>query len=212
MSARIPNSASVKFDKAYPVFPLEQAVLFPNTIFPLHLFETRSIKMAEDLIDSCGLLAIGQFRTKPTTEDYLDGTPLLRRDVGLGQIINYEKTEDGRYVLLLYGLCRAHIASEIPHAPYRKMHLTPYDLEQGNEETLQPIRLRIEGLLKRLVHDSTHEPVEKLRFRPNTPTKAIVDQVIDAICRDPEQRYKMLHEDQVQRRAEWLIGYLQTHV
>jgi len=104
------------------IFPLANAVFFPNTILPLNIFEPRYKKMVEDALSSNKM--IGMIQTKQNNN-------LQRPDVFsvgcLGKIENYTKTADGRYLINLKGLIRFRILDEAKtDLLYRKFRVT-YD-------------------------------------------------------------------------------------
>lgn len=200
------TTASVDFSRPYPVFPLEDTVLFPNTLLPLHIFETRYRKMLADVLDSFGLLVLANFREKPDLDSYLWGTPALRPDAALGQVIDYERLDDGCYHIVLYGLCRLRIVREVKHSPYRTCKVMPFDTLPGDEVALSSYRDRITALINRLM--ASHGQGSHVRFDSKVPTKAIIDQLIDAVCSSPKMRLALLGQADVNRRAAWLIRYL----
>jgi Lon protease-like protein len=104
------------------IFPLANAVFFPNTILPLNIFEPRYKKMVEDALSSNKM--IGMIQTKQNNN-------LQKPDVFsvgcLGKIENHTKTADGRYLINLKGLIRFRILDEAEtNLPYRKFRVT-YD-------------------------------------------------------------------------------------
>ncbi|NCU45496.1 MAG: peptidase S16 [Candidatus Fonsibacter ubiquis] len=80
------------------IFPLANAVFFPNTILPLNIFEPRYKKMVEDALSSNKM--IGMIQTKQSNN--LKKPEVF--SVGcLGKIENHTKTADGRYLINLKG-------------------------------------------------------------------------------------------------------------
>ncbi len=83
----------------FPVFPLNGAILFPNTNLPLNIFEERYIDMVDYALSHNRL--IGMIQLKKNQEFY---------DVGcLGKITNFTETGDGRYQINLEGINRFKI-------------------------------------------------------------------------------------------------------
>jgi Lon protease-like protein len=93
-------------------------VLFPHTVVPLHIFEPRYRAMVGDALKSDKLIAMALL--KPGWEKDYEGAPPVHDTVGIGRILRDEKTEDGRYNILLEGIARARIEELIPPAPYRR--------------------------------------------------------------------------------------------
>lgn len=198
-------------NRAYPLFPLQDAVLFPYALLPLLVFEPRYRRMVRDALDSFGILAIGHFNGEVSEAEHLYGRPALADTVGVGLIVDYEHLEDGRYIVTLYGLCRARILREEEHHPYRMARLAPVDLGRGDEATLSGYRETIERTLyDALAKLGYTREAEQNHISTRIPTKILIDQIINAVCRDARERYALLRETNVTRRASWLIDYLRT--
>ena len=80
----------------FPVFPLNGAILFPNTNLPLNIFEKRYIDMVDYALSNSRL--IGMIQTKKNNDLFRIGC--------LGKITNFTETSDGRYQINLEGLKR----------------------------------------------------------------------------------------------------------
>jgi Lon protease-like protein len=198
-------------NRAYPVFPLHEAVLFPYAMLPLLIHEPRYRRMTRDALDSFGIIAIAHYNAEVSESESLYGRPDLAETVGIGQVIDYEHLSDDRYILTLYGLCRARIKIESEHHPYRMAYLQPIDVGRGDETTLREYRQTIEvtlyGALSKLGYA---EKAKDNHISSQIPTKVLIDQIINAVCRDTDERYKLLSETNVTRRANWLIHYLKA--
>jgi hypothetical protein len=83
----------------FPVFPLNGAILFPNTNLPLNIFEDRYIDMVDYALSNNRL--IGMIQTKKNKDLFEIGC--------LGKITNFTETSDGRYQINLEGLNRFKI-------------------------------------------------------------------------------------------------------
>ena len=80
----------------FPVFPLNGAILFPNTNLPLNIFEERYINMVDYALSHSRL--IGMIQMKKNKNLFTIGC--------LGKITNFTETSDGRYQINLEGLNR----------------------------------------------------------------------------------------------------------
>ena len=79
-----------------PIFPLNGAILFPNTNLPLNIFEDRYIDMVDYALSHSRL--IGMIQTKKNKDLFTIGC--------LGKITNFTETSDGRYQINLEGINR----------------------------------------------------------------------------------------------------------
>ena len=82
-----------------PIFPLNGAILFPNTNLPLNIFEDRYIDMVDYALSHSRL--IGMIQTKKNNDLFTIGC--------LGKITNFTETSDGRYQINLEGINRFKI-------------------------------------------------------------------------------------------------------
>jgi uncharacterized protein len=103
---------------ALSIFPLPNAVLFPGTRLPLHVFEPRYRAMIRDALADTKTLAVARLR--PGFASEYEGRPPVFEVCGAGRIVEHVEHEDGRYHLVLHGVARVRILNELPPLqPYR---------------------------------------------------------------------------------------------
>jgi len=97
-----------EFPNKIPVFPLSNFIIFPNTTVPLNIFEPRYIQMVDDCMKGNRLIGIVQ----PKRTGELKKPNLY--EVGCaGKITSFNETEDGRYLIVINGICRYQIIDEL---------------------------------------------------------------------------------------------------
>jgi len=97
-----------EFPNKIPVFPLSNFIIFPNTNVPLNIFEPRYIQMIDDCMKGNRLIGIVQ----PKKSGDLKKPNLY--DVGcVGKITSFNETDDGRYLIVINGICRYKIIEEL---------------------------------------------------------------------------------------------------
>ena len=80
----------------FPIFPLNGAVLFPNTNLPLNIFEERYIDMVDYALSKDRMIGMIQ---KNTNGEFFN--------IGcIGKITSFLETEDGKYQINLQGINR----------------------------------------------------------------------------------------------------------
>jgi Lon protease-like protein len=105
---------------AVPLFPLPNAVLFPQTTIQLHIFEQRYRRMTEDALDDQLPLAIGLIQGSGRRTP--SGKPEVHGIVGAGEIVDHERLDDGRFQLSVRGIGRVRIVEELSvDTPYRQI-------------------------------------------------------------------------------------------
>ncbi len=100
------------FDGNAPLFPLPNSVLFPQILLPLHIFEPRYREMVEAAWSGDRLIAMGL--VKPGFEALYETKHAEVFDVVcLGHLSALERLPDGRFYVMLRGLCRAKIVAQL---------------------------------------------------------------------------------------------------
>ena len=94
--------------KTIPIFPLSNFIMFPGTTVPLNIFEPRYLQMVNDSMKKHRM--IGMIQPKKTGS--LKKPDLY--EIGcIGKITSFNETEDGRILIILNGICRYKINSEL---------------------------------------------------------------------------------------------------
>lgn len=129
------NSIQVNFGKPMPLFPLDTVTLLPQQLLPLHIFEDRYKQMVKHALDGAGQIAMAVYAPAATGASKAKRpNPRLRPAVCVGQIMQHEPLEEGRYNLLVQGICRARILKELPAEQgrdYRLAFVEPVGLDPG---------------------------------------------------------------------------------
>lgn len=98
------------FDGRARLFPLPNLVMFPHVMQPLHIFEPRYREMVADALSGDRLIALGTL--SPGWEQEYDGRPPVQPIACLGRIAAHHRLNDGRFNILLAGLCRFRLRRE----------------------------------------------------------------------------------------------------
>ena len=86
-----------------PIFPLNGAVLFPDTNLPLNIFEKRYLEMIDYALARDRY--IGMIQTNTNNQLYNIGC--------IGKINNFNETDDGRYLISLQGTTCFKVVKEL---------------------------------------------------------------------------------------------------
>ena len=98
------------------VFPLPEALLLPRGRLPLNIFEPRYLAMFDDALKTPHRL-IGMVQPADNSRP-----PPLRSVGCAGRIVSFSETEDGRYLVVLAGICRFAPVEELEgFTPYRRV-------------------------------------------------------------------------------------------
>lgn len=207
----------VNFGKPVPLFPLPGVVLLPHAILPLHIFEERYRQMVARALDATGQIALAVYECGAWKQQHHDRPP-LRPAVCLGQIIQHERLPDGRFNVLMRGVCRARISQEIPPDDvtlYRRALLEPVEhgLETDEDyDALTGVRDRLRDLFREppLTALAAAQSIETHLDAQDLPTIAILELLAITVVSDTELKYRLLEEGDPSGRAAMIEGELRT--
>lgn len=127
------------FDGHVRLFPLPNLVLFPGVIQALNFFEPRYRQLMADVIDDDQLITIAM--VKPDPVNMTMPVPAVFKTVCVGKIMTHAKLENGTYNVMLAGVARAKIVSELASdTPYRQAKVklvSESSLLQSEEKSLR---------------------------------------------------------------------------
>ena len=148
-----------------PVFPLSNFIIFPRTTVPLNIFEPRYIEMIDNSMKTNRLIGMIQ----PKKSGQLKKPDLYK--VGCaGKITSFNETDDGRYLIILNGICRFKILDELNNDnSYRECEVKYddflKDLNEKSEEIkfsdLNLIFQNLKGLFKKQGYEINWKEIEK---------------------------------------------------
>jgi hypothetical protein len=122
---------------AIPLFPLAGAILLPGGQLPLNIFEPRYLAMFDDAMR--GERIIGMIQPEAGAEAGPGEAPPLRPVGAAGRITQLSETGDGRYFVVLSGIARFRVVTEIESpTPYRqaRVDFDSFAEDFAPEETL----------------------------------------------------------------------------
>jgi uncharacterized protein len=132
-----------------PVFPLTGSLLLPGNLLPLNVFETRYRNMVADVTEREPYIGMIQ-PLVPRQDNWVAAAqqsdqPELYQIGCVGRIDEYEQQADGRYLVLLRGVCRFRVRQELPlYRGYRRVVADTSEFLRDGEELnvfLNPTRM-----------------------------------------------------------------------
>ena len=200
------------FSGVAPLFPLPDFVLFPQVTQPLHIFEPRYRQMMADVLKGDRLIALGTL--KPNWDQlYETKTAPVFSDVCLGRVMLDREMDDGKYIILIRGLCRARIRAEkLTTTPYRQVELELRFDKYSNTPEIERSSRRAE-LLEALV--ATLPDVEKSRETTEAalrdlPLGVLADLIASSLKIPTESMVSLLTENHVDLRTDLLLDLLRA--
>lgn len=185
------------------IFPLAGALLFPRSHLPLHIFEPRYRALVADALARDRRIAMIQPRDQ--------GEPPALFDIGcVGRIAQVEALDDGRYNIVLEGLSRFRLISEIEvTTPFRQIEAS---FAGFGDEAEQPplssvLRADLERESKRFAEARGYvvdwEAVGRL------DDESLVNGIAQIAPFDVAAKQALLEIPTVPERADMLIQFLQ---
>jgi Lon protease-like protein len=193
------------------LFPLPNLVLFPHVLQPLHIFEPRYRQLMADALGDDRMMALALLR--PGWEEEYHKQPPIHPVVCIGKILNEEILSEGRYNLMLQGLCRARVEKELQtDRLYRVGHVhlmpdAPIKSPQRESDVRRHLGKRLADWFAN--HPTALGQLNKL-LQSSLPSGALCDIFTFALPLDSEVKQQLLEQTDVEQRVQHLIGRLQT--
>lgn len=189
---------------AVPVFPLDDHFVFPGSVTPLHVFETRYRQLMRDLMDSSGRFVMAPTDPSPARGAEAGGAPPLPELGTLVEILRTEELEDGRWLVLLLALARARLTEVASDRLYRKAQaqvLTEPDGETAGPDEAE-LRAALVAALRRTADGFGFEAPDAV------PTGRLADLLLHALPLEAAQRRHAFNELDPAARARLALGWL----
>ena len=190
-----------------PVFPLQGALLLPDTRLPLNIFEPRYLAMIDDAL--AGHRTVGMIQPKVPEQTVASDHPPLHGIGCAGRIVSFEETGDGRYLIGLRGLCRFDVAEELAlRNGYRRVRpdYKPWAGDFGPPEDAAIDREKLGAALKAYLAArqlrADWEAIDK------TSTGELIS-IVAMVCPfSPLEKQALLQSRTLTERAETIISIL----
>jgi ATP-dependent Lon protease len=187
------------------LFPIEDVVLFPDSMIPLHIFEARYRKMVRDVLGSNRLVAISLQLEKENLED---GTaPRVASVASVGELVLAQELPDGRFNLVVRGRARIGIDEELPSdEPYRLVtaHEIPDDSPTQVDDISEAdaaLRALVTGLAESIPDGG--DLLKHVAAAQDTPA-ALANVIAASLIGDAKARQHLLETTNVFDRLERL--------
>jgi Lon protease-like protein len=188
------------------VFPLDGALLLPGSALPLNIFEPRYLNMVDDAMRGDRL--IGMVQTRGGGDRV---KPRLARVGCAGRITHYSETGDGRYSIVLTGVCRFELGDELATpTPYRQVRTSfemfETDLE-GDDDDVEFERAPFLTVLRKyLEHRGLGIEWDTVNA---APAPALVNSLCMGLPFDPVEKQALLEAPGLEERRLTLTALLE---
>ncbi len=195
------------------VFPLPNLVFFPRAIIPLQIFESRYRMLIRDALKRDKTLTLVLLR--PGWERRYCENPETYSVGCLGTIDAYESLPTGHYNILLRGLQRVRLQSEVRHFPYRRALAEL--LEEKPLPFTQPEQLRLLEHLRGIASIYFQEvlqvePEAVLGKAAEADIEAVVNRTALALDMDAVEKQQLLELDALEVRYHFVKRFIDARL
>jgi ATP-dependent Lon protease len=199
------------------LFPLPNLVLFPGVVQALHIFEPRYRKLMQDALSGDQTISICLVKDagNPTTQFSPTDEPEIHQVICIGKIVAHTRLADGRYNLLLMGVCRARIIRELPvEQPYRMAEVKLLVDKQPIDATAKELRTRVIRCCRELHSNSKLLEQESIHsiLMNDLPLGRLIDLLSFSVTSPCEDRQLILETSDVAERGELLLKLVEQRL
>ncbi|MBV9488579.1 MAG: LON peptidase substrate-binding domain-containing protein [Verrucomicrobia bacterium] len=196
----------IKIPQEVPVMALPNAVLFPHSLLPLHIFELRYRKMLAYSLDgermfSVGLLRQGIEEAGQITDLHpIAGVGLIRACVG---------NDNGTSNLVLQGLARIRLVAWVQDEPFRIARIEVVESRVPHLIEADALSAKVKELCARIEQLGTPLPGNLMeQLKQIDDHDVLADVVAAAFINDTQHRQQLLEAQDVNERLRLLIQLL----
>jgi len=191
-----------------PIFPLPGAVLYPETVLPLHVFEPRYRDLVRDVTAGDNRLALALLR--PGYENEYTGAPPIHTVATIGRIENLRLHPDGRSNFDLVGVERVDLEEVPSEHSYRMARYVVRDETEVDAADADIKRARVElfaahNMLMTEIADESGHP---LSVDAVLPYATVVNGACANLPVDAEIRQQLLEIDDIQERQRRVADHV----
>lgn len=211
-----------------PLMTLPNAILFPDAMMPLYIFEPRYRKMLEDALETNRMFSVAMRKPSSKVE-----APF--RMAGLGLIRASVKARDGTSHVILQGLARVELGPAVKYKPYRVQRIQPVETRRTDTSQFALLTEQLLNLVARRLEQGAFMPetfmarLEKKLGQTAGLNLASVRQIVQHLVKldDPDkladmvsctflsrpmERQTILETTELEHRLMFLISFLDAEI
>ncbi len=139
-----------------PVMTLPNAILFPQAMLPLYIFEPRYRQMLSDALDSHRMFSVAMQKPGRTRE-------IPSTVAGLGLIRASVNNRDGTSHLILQGITRIELNETVRYKPYRVQRIRPLHTTGNDNLAVDALTAKVLELVGERLEQGLDLPVQALK-------------------------------------------------
>jgi Lon protease-like protein len=189
-----------------PVMFLPNAVLFPDAMLPLFIFEPRYRAMLAHALREQRMFCVALM--KPDVAE-VTGPEDFHHVAGVGLVRASVEREDGTSHLVLQGLARVQLGASVQEKPFRIMELRELPSRHSAPPDQDTLREKVRDLCAHLSTGAgdVREKLDQQLAQLSDPG-ALCDIVAHTFVRDPQRRQEALEELDTAARLRLVLRHL----
>lgn len=198
--AKATNPSSGTTPDLLPLLPLNDEVVFPQTVVPLVVERSSGIKLVDDVLSGHKVLGLVTRKGSGGGSDEPDQSD-LSEFICIGSILKMLKFPDGTTRIVCQGLARARILKIVQTTPYLVAEVLP--LEEAEEKGIELDALvhHVHRQFQRVIEQSQHVPEELQVAVMNTPDPGkLADLLASSLPFSIEEKQELLRQTDVKSR------------
>ena len=200
-------SETITLPDAVPVMPLPGALLFPNALLPLYIFEERYRAMLRHSLGGPRMFCVALLKAgrsdwrSPADFHPVAGVGLIRACVG---------NADGTSNLILQGLARVRFTGFLQEQPFPIAEIEPLaSVPADSEVETEALGAKVLDLYEKFRGSGRQFPAKVDRYLADlTDPEMLADLMAATFVSDPFRRQQLLEELSVPQRLRLVIRYL----
>jgi len=220
----------MEMPREVPVMTLPNAILFPQAMLPLYIFEPRYQRMLADALASHRMFSVAMQKPGRTRE-----TPCVV--AGLGLIRASVARKDGTSNLVLQGLARVELTATVRYKPYRVHRIRALESTATDSVAVDALTVKVLELVSERLEQGFELPIHVLKklgqledidpenlppdfalkqgieilAKLNNPEQ-IADLVSGTLLSSPLERQFLLETVDLESRLKHLIHFLMAEI
>jgi Lon protease-like protein len=204
------QNQSMNLPREAPVMVLPNALLFPNSLLPLHIFEPRYRTMLNWSLERHRMFCIAL--TKRGRQDW-ETPDDFHQIAGVGLVRACVAREDGTSNLVLQGLARVKLTGFSQEHPFVLAEIRELRSKPAQDFEAQALTAKVLGLCAQLRASGTGVPesLDAQLAQIDNPD-VLSDVVAHTFLRDPFRRQDVFEELRVGERLRLLVRHLSAEM
>ena len=198
----------IRIPREVPIMVLPNAVLFPHSLLPLHIFENRYRQMLSHCLTGERMFSVALAKTGIREPK---GVEDLRSVAGIGLIRACVGNENGTSNLVLQGLARVRIVDWTQEEPFRIAEIELIESRIGNAIEADALGEKVKELCVRIQQLGLPLPPNLLEQMHQIDSPEILADVVGAaFVSELAPRQQLLESPDVAERLRLLIQILRV--